>query len=262
MGKIIYEPRGRAKEYAPLAANLYRGCTHGCTYCFVPCIPGMRDLDMLSAEPREDVLKHLAKDAERLEDKGRLLLLCFTCDPYPDIEPDKSVTRKALQILAEHGCNVTVLTKGGLRSILDVPILAANDWWYGATMFALEQDHNRERYEPNAAPLIDRESAIRFAYESDVNTWISLEPSLSLRGSLELIDGMCDCVDHWKVGKLNHSKDLPHELQVVAEEMDWKLYLEEVEHCLLQNGYSETEEQGELAPGTYYIKKDLKKYRA
>ena len=28
--KIIYEPKGKAKEYADLAINLYKGCTHGC----------------------------------------------------------------------------------------------------------------------------------------------------------------------------------------------------------------------------------------
>jgi DNA repair photolyase len=30
MSPIIYEPRGKAKEYADLAANLYLGCDHGC----------------------------------------------------------------------------------------------------------------------------------------------------------------------------------------------------------------------------------------
>jgi len=31
-GLTIYEPRGRAGEYAPLAVNLYKGCGHGCVY--------------------------------------------------------------------------------------------------------------------------------------------------------------------------------------------------------------------------------------
>ena len=33
---IIYEPRGKAAEYSPLAANLYAGCGHGWLYCYAP----------------------------------------------------------------------------------------------------------------------------------------------------------------------------------------------------------------------------------
>jgi hypothetical protein len=32
----IYAPAGQAGEYAPLAANPYRGCGHGCAYCLDP----------------------------------------------------------------------------------------------------------------------------------------------------------------------------------------------------------------------------------
>ena len=33
---IIYEPRGKAREYAELAVNLYKGCAHACIYCYAP----------------------------------------------------------------------------------------------------------------------------------------------------------------------------------------------------------------------------------
>jgi hypothetical protein len=32
----IYAPAGQAGEYAPLAANPFRGCGHACAYCYVP----------------------------------------------------------------------------------------------------------------------------------------------------------------------------------------------------------------------------------
>jgi hypothetical protein len=33
---VRYEPKGMALQYAALACNLYRGCQHGCRYCFAP----------------------------------------------------------------------------------------------------------------------------------------------------------------------------------------------------------------------------------
>jgi hypothetical protein len=33
---LIYEPAGRAREYAALACNIYRGCDHACEYCYAP----------------------------------------------------------------------------------------------------------------------------------------------------------------------------------------------------------------------------------
>jgi DNA repair photolyase len=32
--QTIYEPKGKAREYAPLALNLYESCPHGCKYCY------------------------------------------------------------------------------------------------------------------------------------------------------------------------------------------------------------------------------------
>ena len=36
--EIIYQPRGRAREYADYAANLYRGCDGRCGYCYAPSV--------------------------------------------------------------------------------------------------------------------------------------------------------------------------------------------------------------------------------
>jgi len=258
---IIYTPRGRAREYAPFAANIYRGCTCGCVYCFVRSIPGNRELSMLEATPRANIVEKIRKDAEKMRGCKDLILLCFTCDPYPDI-PEVGITSEILDILAENDLNVTVLTKRAVTPIRDFPLLAKQGWWYGATMTGLHGKVEQLDYEPLAATWHQRMMTLKFAKAKNIRTWVSLEPALSLSGSLELVDGMADTIDHWKIGKLNHSKDLPHELQVIAEEMDWARYLKDVEGELVGRGFKEIEEPGVLEPGTYYIKNDLRKYRS
>lgn len=34
-GRVIYSPKGKAREYAENAANFYVGCSNGCTYCYL-----------------------------------------------------------------------------------------------------------------------------------------------------------------------------------------------------------------------------------
>jgi len=34
-GKAIYNPSGKAGEYSYWACNFYKGCSNGCTYCYL-----------------------------------------------------------------------------------------------------------------------------------------------------------------------------------------------------------------------------------
>ena len=101
---VIYEPKGRAREYSPLACNLYRGCTHGCTYCYAPaCMRTTSTKWHVSASPRPNVLKLLEKDAHSLRDDNREILFCFLSDPYQPLERTERLTRRALEIVGSCG---------------------------------------------------------------------------------------------------------------------------------------------------------------
>jgi len=75
---IIYEPKGRAREYCKLAANLYRGCGHGCRYCYAPAATRAdREKFYREPVPRKNVIEELSKDARRFELKFKgPVLLC------------------------------------------------------------------------------------------------------------------------------------------------------------------------------------------
>ena len=69
--EIIYEPSGGAKEYAPLAVNLYKGCDHRCIYCFGPStLRKEREIFHTKNQPKKDALTKFAKDAEKLNAAG------------------------------------------------------------------------------------------------------------------------------------------------------------------------------------------------
>ena len=84
---IIYEPKGRAKEHAPLAINLYSGCSHGCMYCFGPStLKKDRQVFNNKVTSKKNALERLTKDACKLRGDNREVLLSFITDPYQPIE--------------------------------------------------------------------------------------------------------------------------------------------------------------------------------
>jgi hypothetical protein len=80
---IIYEPRGKAREYSDLAVDLFTGCSHACRYCYCPAVLRKTiDAWALDPQPRKNVLRELERDARRMQGDKREILLSFMSGPY------------------------------------------------------------------------------------------------------------------------------------------------------------------------------------
>lgn len=240
--KAIYEPRGMAREYAPLACNLYRGCSHGCLYCYAPsCLQRKREVFHREVGARSGIIDALRKDAAKHAGTSQRVLLSFTSDPYQPAEEGLGLTREALEVLVEHHIPFQVLTKGGLRASRDFDLFVAGDGWL-ATTLVFTDEASRVEWEPNAAPLQSRVEAIQEAHARGIRTWVSVEPVIDPRQALELIERLNPWVDGWKVGKLNHHP--------VAKMVDWSGFAQEVLASLESSGKE------------YLIKESLQPYLA
>lgn len=216
---IIYETRGRAKEYCELAANLYRGCDHCCTYCYAPSATFQKRENFCKPSVRKDVLKKLEMDAITLKERGesRSILLSFTTDPYCHLDVTEKLTREAIRILHEHNLKVSILTKGGSRSERDFDLLSSKPLLseYGATL-VFTDENLRSEIEPFAAKTEERIESLKKAHELGISTYVSLEPVWTAEQSLELVDMTYEFVDFFKVGKLNYNKQ--------QKNVDWKQF--------------------------------------
>jgi DNA repair photolyase len=205
---IIYEPKGRAREYAPLAVNHYTGCTHGCKYCYVPTIPPYKFAAEARAafhacgKPRVRVIEQLKNEVKKNPGNGQRVLLSFTTDPYQQANEEYGITHQVIEVLHGGGYNVQVLTKGGLRSLCDRDLFTNLDA-YAATMTFLDDKASRE-WEPNAALPAERIYALHMFHASNVPTWVSLEPVIDPAAALEIVRETHTFVDLFKIGKLNH----------------------------------------------------------
>lgn len=212
--KIIYEPRGKAREYSPLAANLYKGCGHGCSYCYAPDATFTDKEIFKQARPRPGVINDLEKQAMKDAGDPRPVLLSFTSDPYQPIEEELYLTRTAILMLQQANRPVRILTKGGFRATKDFWLLKKekpSPWGvFGATLTFLSHPKS-QKVEPYAALPHERVLALAEAHHEGISTWVSLEPLLDMDEAIGLIHATASFVDHYMIGKCNHVKMGPDE---------------------------------------------------
>lgn len=221
---VIYEPKGKAREYCERSVNLFHGCDHGCKYCYAPSATYKTREAFANVRNRPGIIEQIKKEAPA--HNGREVLLCFTCDPYSKFAADTDITRQAIHALHDGGCNVTILTKGGLRSMRDFDILRPGDK-YGATLTFMT-DRDTCEWEPGAASPAERMFCLEEAHKRGITTWASLEPVIHPEASLALIEYTSHYVDFFKVGKWNHDRR--------ANEIDWASFADRAVTALQRNG--------------------------
>lgn len=108
--------------------NPYRGCEHGCIYCYAR--PTHEYLGLSSGVDFESkiVAKHDAPELVRRELmkpswRGERIMMSGVTDPYQPIEATLRITRRLLEVFAEFRQPVSVITKNKLIT-RDVDLLA------------------------------------------------------------------------------------------------------------------------------------------
>ena len=236
---VIYQPRGKAREYSELACNLFTGCTHACKYCYCPSIM-RKSLEEWSGNPhpRSRIIQQLENEAKKMTGCEKELLFSFMSDPYQN-EESAYITRCALEIMQNYNFKkVNVLTKAGFRALKDFDLLKKNGWKFGSTII-FRNESLRAEWEPGAPSIQSRYEAIKEASAQGIYTWVSVEPVVNTDEALKVMADLKQYVDFWKIGKLNHHKE-------IESKINWGRFL------------SDTKK--ELMGMEYYIKKDLALY--
>ncbi|HEX5935719.1 MAG TPA: PA0069 family radical SAM protein [Pseudorhizobium sp.] len=108
--------------------NPYRGCEHGCIYCFarpthsfMGLSPGLDFEAKLFAKP--DVPKLLERELSRPDYKVRAIAIGTNTDPYQPIEREWRIMRQILEVLQKANHPVAIVTKSALI-MRDIDILS------------------------------------------------------------------------------------------------------------------------------------------
>jgi DNA repair photolyase len=192
-----------------------------------------------SAVPRASFAKKLIADAQKYKAANITgqVMLSFTTDPYHPF--DTALTRQTLGLLKMYNMSFCTLTKGGSRALRDIDLFRPDKDAFASTLTSLNDDFSK-KWESGAALPHDRIATLKKFNEFGIFTWISLEPTLDVDASIEIIKQTHKFVNHYKIGRVNY---LP-----MTKTTDWEDYtLRIIDLC-------------QKLDVSHYIKKDLQKY--
>ena len=163
--------------------NAYRGCEHGCVYCYARPTHAFHDLSpgldfetKLFAKP--DAAKLLRAELAKPVYRPAPLAIGTNTDPYQPIERDWRITREVIEVLAEARHPLLMTTKSE-RILRDIDLLSAmaHDNLVHVAISVTTLDNKVARtLEPRAAAPAKRLAAIRALNDAGVPTQVNISP--------------------------------------------------------------------------------------
>ncbi|WP_246797086.1 PA0069 family radical SAM protein [Burkholderia perseverans] len=166
-----------------VSLNPYRGCEHGCIYCFARPTHSYLGLSPgLDFESRIYAKVNAAELLEReLGKRGYVpepIALGVNTDAYQPCERERRITRDVIQVMHDHGQPFAAITKSSLiERDLDLlaPMAARGQVIAAVTITTLDADLARA-LEPRAATPSRRLRTIRALREAGVPVGVSIAP--------------------------------------------------------------------------------------
>ena len=151
-------------------ANLYKGCTHGCVYCYAPSLTHEErrwgsyvDVKVNAPWVLERQLRGMTKDE---------VFLSSASDPYQPVEARYRLTRWCLEALLKHDFPVSILTRSPLV-LRDLDLIKRFRWIrVGMSITTVPV----RRFEPGVPPLSRRIDTLKKLSEAGIHTYVSLAP--------------------------------------------------------------------------------------
>lgn len=210
-GKAIYQPTGKAAEYAKWACNFYVGCSNGCEYCYLKKGRGAKilggDKPTLKKCFKDEIhaievfSKELRANLPELQKHG--LFFSFSTDPM--LPETIRLTRFAISCCQDYNVPVKILTKR--HDFLE----AFNEWaWFVgikrsliAVGFTLT---GHDELEKGASTNEERIMAMKKLHYAGFKTFASIEPVIDFERSLEMIQYTSSFCDLYKIGLMSGQK--------------------------------------------------------
>ncbi len=180
--------------------NAYKGCEHGCVYCFARPTHAYLDLSPgLDFETqifyKTNVAERLAGELARRGYQPQVIAMGTNTDPYQPAEKDKRITRTILETLLEFRHPVSIVTKSQLilRDLDVLTELAALGLVSVHVSVTTLDNSLKTKLEPRTAGPAARLKVVRSLRDADVPVGAMVAPLIPFinDAELEAIVGAC-----------------------------------------------------------------------
>lgn len=163
--------------------NPYRGCTHGCHYCFARRYQTQFELgpdDHFSSVifVKTNLVEVLRRELDRASWVREQVAVGTATDPYQPIEGHYKLTRGSLEALLAARTPIGLVTKGPMV-VRDAEVLADLGTRAGCTVYMSVPTVDEEAWralEPGTAPPLQRLRAVRQLRDAGVNAGVLMAP--------------------------------------------------------------------------------------
>ncbi|HSC16625.1 MAG TPA: PA0069 family radical SAM protein [Gammaproteobacteria bacterium] len=219
--------------------NPYKGCEHGCIYCYARTTHSYLDLSPGRDFETEIFYKPNAVELLRAElahpgYEVRPIAFGTNTDPYQPVERQLTVTRKLFELLLEHKHPITIVTKGGLilrdldllRAFAEQELVAVH-----VSVTTLD-DELKRRMEPRTAGPKQRLAMIRALSAAGIPTGVMAAPVIPALNDHEL-ESILEAAAENGAGDAGYVLlRLPHEVAPLFVEWLREHYPDRAEHVL------------------------------
>jgi DNA repair photolyase len=163
--------------------NPYRGCTHGCHYCFARRYHSQFEMDSGDEFAsvilvKQNIVGVLARELDRPSWKRDLVAFGTATDPYQPIEGHYKLSRALIEVLTRGRTPFGLITKGPMV-VRDIDVLIEHGRAAHNTVYMSVPTVDEEAWqqlEPGTAHPLQRLRAVRALVDAGVNAGVLMAP--------------------------------------------------------------------------------------
>jgi len=157
--------------------NIYRGCSHGCIYCYARSNYYEKTDNFANIRAKKDALRILRDDLLKKKKTG-VILTAGASDPYNPEEKEHKLTRNALELINAYRFGICIITKSELVTRDKDILLDIKEHSPSTVNFTItcSDDDLCMKVEPFVSTTTERFKAIEYLSKNGIITGVLIDP--------------------------------------------------------------------------------------